>query len=83
MVDDLLIKCEHEETSREIFFLIGVALQLKNGDNLPFLYLGPSVNFNDVNIKQSNTHISLSLKVLFIKVLLLNTEHDIHQPMDS
>ena len=60
MVDDLLIKCEHEETAEKIFFLIGIALQLKNEDEPPFQYFGPCVHFNGVNIKISNTHIMIS-----------------------
>ena len=50
MVDNLLIQCEHEETAQDIFFLISLALQLKNEDELPFVYLGPCVSFNCVDI---------------------------------
>ena len=50
MVDDLLIQCEHEETAREIYTLIGLALQLENEDESPFAYLGPCVNFNGGDI---------------------------------
>ena len=51
MVNDLLIQCEHEESAKEIFFLIGVALQLENEGEPPFQYLGPCVDFNGVDIK--------------------------------
>ena len=30
MVDNLLLQCEHEETARDIYTLIGLALQLNN-----------------------------------------------------
>ena len=60
IVDDLLIQCEQEETAERIFFLICVALQLKNEDAPPFQYLGPCVDFNCVYIKDSNTHIMCS-----------------------
>ena len=59
MVDDLLIQCEHEETAEEIFFLIALALQLKNKDEPPFQYLGACVVFNGVNIEECNTHIMI------------------------
>ena len=51
MVDNLLIRCEYEETAKEIFYLIGIALQLKNEDEPPFQYLGPCVDFNGVDIE--------------------------------
>ena len=60
IVDDLFIQCEFEETAEEIFYLIGKALQLKNEDEPSFQYLGPCVDFNDVDIKESNTHIMIS-----------------------
>ena len=60
MVDDLLIQCEHKATAREIYTLIGYALQLGNEDEPPFAYLGPCVDFNGVDIEQSNTHIMIS-----------------------
>ena len=60
MVDDLLLQCEHEETDQEIYTLVGLALQLENEDQPPFAYLGPCVNFNGVDIKESNTHIIIS-----------------------
>ena len=58
MVNNLLFQCEHEDTAQEIFLLIGLALQLRNEDKLSFVYLGPCFNFNGVDIKKSNTHIS-------------------------
>ena len=39
MVDNLLIQCEHKETMKEIYTLIGLALQLENEDQPPFAYL--------------------------------------------
>ena len=60
MVDDLLLQCEHKETAQEIYTLIGLALQLENEDQPPFAYLGPCVDFNGVDIEQSNTHITIS-----------------------
>ena len=59
MVDNLLIQCEHEETAQDIFFLISLALQLKNEDEPLFAYFGPFVDFNGVNIKEINTHIMI------------------------
>ena len=59
MVDDLLIQCEHEETAEEIFYLIGITLQLKNEAEPPFQYLGSWVDFNGVDIKESNTYIMI------------------------
>ena len=60
MVDDLLVQCEHEDTTQEIFLLVGLALQLQNEDKPPFAYLGPCVDFNGVSIEESNTHIMIS-----------------------
>ena len=60
MIDNMLLQCEHEETAREVYTLIGLALQLKNEDEPPFAYFGPCVDFNGVNIEQSNTHIMMS-----------------------
>ena len=59
MVDDLLIQCEHKRTPHEIYTLIALALQLENEDEPPFAYLDPCVNFNGVDIKESNTHIMI------------------------
>ena len=61
MVDDPLIQCEHEETAKAIYNLIGLALQLENEDEPLFAYLGPCVDFNGVDIEQSNTHIMISI----------------------
>ena len=52
MIDSLLLQCEHEETAREIYTLIGLALWLENEDEPPFAYLGLCVNFNVVDIEQ-------------------------------
>ena len=60
MVDDLLLQCEHKETSQEIYTLIGLALQQENEDQPSFAYLGPCVDSNGVDIEQSNTHIMIS-----------------------
>ena len=60
MIDACLIQYEHEGTAKEIFLIIGLALQLKNEDKPPFAYLGPCVNFNGIDIKESNTHIMIS-----------------------
>ena len=61
MVDDLLLQCKHKETEKEIIYvLIELALQLENEDQPPFAYLGPCVDFNGVDIEQSNTHIMIS-----------------------
>ena len=60
MVYDLLIQCEFEETAKEIFHLIGIALQVENEDKPPFQYLGPCADFNGVNIEVSSTHIMIS-----------------------
>ena len=59
MVDNFLIQCEFEETVEEIFYLIGTVLQLEDEDELSFQYLGLCVDFNDVDIKESNTHIMI------------------------
>ena len=59
MVDNLFIQCEHEDTAQEILFLIGLALQLEHEDEPSFAYLSPCVNFNIVDIKESNTHIMI------------------------
>ena len=60
MVGNLLLQCEHEETAREIYTLIGLALQFENEGEPLFVYLGPCVDFNGVDIEQSNTHIMIS-----------------------
>ena len=60
MIDDLLLQCQHKETAQEIYTLIGLALQLENEDQSPFAYLGPYVDFNGVDIEQSNTLIMIS-----------------------
>ena len=43
-----------------MYALIGLGLQLENEDQPPFAYLGPCVDFNGVNIEQSNTHNMIS-----------------------
>ena len=40
--------------------MIGLTLQLENKGEPPFAYLGPCVDFNGVDIEQSNTHIMIS-----------------------
>ena len=50
MVDNLLLSCEHEDTAREIYSKIVLALQLENEDEPPFAYLGPCSDFNGVDI---------------------------------
>ena len=60
MVNDLLIQCEHKDTAKAIYTLIGLALQLGNEDEPPFAYLESCVDFNGVDIEQSNTHIMIS-----------------------
>ena len=52
MFDDLHNRCEFEETAKEIFYLIGIALQLENEDEPSFQYLGPCDDFNGVNIEK-------------------------------
>ena len=59
-VDDCLIQCEHEATTKENFLIIGLALQLENEDKPLFAYFGPCIDFNGVNIEESNTHIMIS-----------------------
>ena len=46
MVDDLLIQCEHQETAKAIYKLIGLALQLEYEDQPLFAYLSQCVDFN-------------------------------------
>ena len=69
MVDDLLIQCEHEDTAKAIYKLIGLALQLENEDKPPFAYLGQCVDFNGVDIEQSNTHIMISCQSYIDRML--------------
>ena len=69
MVDNLLIQCEHKETAKAIYKLIGLALQLKNEDKPPFTYLGQYVDFDGVDIKQSNTPIMISCQSYTDRIL--------------
>ena len=69
MVDDLLLCCEHEDTAREIYRKIGLALQLENEDEPPFAYLGSCSDFNGVDIEQSNTHIMISCQNYIDRIL--------------
>ena len=55
-VDNLVIQCENKSTARETFLIIG----LKNKDKPPFAYLEKIVDFNGVDIDQSNTRIMIS-----------------------
>ena len=72
MVDNLLLQCEHKETAREIYAFIGLALQLEDEDTPPFLYLGPCVDFNCVNIEQSSTHIMVSFQSYIDRMLCVH-----------
>ena len=69
MVDNLLIQCEHKETAEAIYKLIGLALHLENEDEPPFAYLGQCVDFNGVDIEQSNTHIMISCQKYIDRML--------------
>ena len=69
MVDNLLIQCEHEYTAKAIYKLIELALQLENEDEPLFAYLGKCVDFNGVDIKQSNTHIMISCQSYIDRML--------------
>ena len=68
-VDACLIQCEHEDTAQEIFLIIGSKLQLKNEDKAPFAYLGPCIDFNGVDKKESNTHIIISRENYIDRIL--------------
>ena len=65
MIDTCLIQYDHEGTAKEVFLIIGLALQLKNEDKPPFTYLGPCVDFNGVDIEENNTHIMISCQNLY------------------
>ena len=69
MFNDLLLQCEHKDTTQEIYTLIGLGLQLENEDQPPFAYLGPCVDVNGVDIKQSNTHIMISCQSYIDRML--------------
>ena len=49
--------------------MIGLALQLEIEDKPPFAYLGPCVDFNGVDIEQSNTHIMIPCKSYIDRML--------------
>ena len=59
MVDGLLIQCEHKAMACVIYTRIGLVLQLENEDEYYIAYLGPCVDFNGVDIEQSNIHIMI------------------------
>ena len=59
-VDDLMIQTDNESIVKEIFTIIGSKLQLENEDKPPFAYLGPTVNFNGVDMEHSKSHIMIS-----------------------
>ena len=69
IVNDCLIQCEHEAIAKEILLIIGLSLQLKNEDKHLFTYLGPCVDFDGVDIKESNTHIMISCQS-YIELML-------------
>ena len=69
IVADCLIQCENEATAKKIFLIIGLVLQLKNEDTHPLAYLGPCVDFNDVDIEESNTHIIISCQSYIERML--------------
>ena len=69
MIDNMLLQCEHEETAREVYTLIGLALQLENEDEPPFAYLVPCLDFNGVDVEQSNTHIMISCQSYIDRML--------------
>ena len=72
----ILIQCEHEATAQEIFLLIVLVLQLKNGDKPPFVYLDPCVDFNGVDIEKNNIHIMISCQN-YIELILCAYTWDI------
>ena len=49
--------------------LIGLALQLKNEDKPPFAYFGSCVDFNGIDIKESNNHIMISCQSYIDRML--------------
>ena len=51
-VDDCLIQCKYEATTKEIFLIIGLVLQLENEDKPPFAYLGPCVDSMELTSKK-------------------------------
>ena len=55
-----MMKTDDENIAKEIFTIIGSKLQLENEDEPPFANLGPTVDFNGVDIEQSKTHIMIS-----------------------
>ena len=59
-VDDLMIQTDDKNIAKQIFTIIGLKLQLENEGEPPFAYLGPTVDFNGVDIEQSKTHIMMS-----------------------
>ena len=60
LVSRIVSQCEYKAAAQEIFLIIGLALQLKNEDKSPFTHLVLCVDFNSVDIKESNTHIMIS-----------------------
>ena len=58
--DDLMIQTDDKSIAREIFKIIGLVLQLENEDEPPSSYLSSTIDFNGVDIEQSETHIVIS-----------------------
>ena len=57
-----MIQTDDEDIGKEIFKISGLKLQLENGDESPFAYLGCTIDFNGVDIEQSRSHIIISCK---------------------
>ena len=59
-VYNMMIQTDDEDIAKEIFMIIGLKLQLENEVELPFTYLGRTIDFNGVDIDQSRSHIIIS-----------------------
>merc|ERR1712115_22364 len=68
-VDDFALSCTNKDIARDIFSVIGSALQLPKETKPPFQYLGLLDDYNGVAIQQTATHTTLSTGPYIQRVL--------------
>jgi hypothetical protein len=68
-VDDFALGCKDEETAKDIYNKIGLALQTEHETEPPFAYLGLMSDFNGVDITQTNEYIEISCSNYIDRVL--------------
>ena len=83
-VDDFALACEHEETAKRIYDIIGARLQMEHETEPPFEYYGLLTEYNGVDITQSRDAITISCPRYIQRVLKSHMwEADSKDPPDA